>query len=50
MGFKSRDGVDIKDHWKDGIRLYLGTTFANYPNAFMVSDLSTPFAHCIAQP
>lgn len=48
MGLKSRDGVDIKEYWKDGIRLYLGTTFANYPNAFMVSDSFTPFSSCIA--
>ncbi|CAN8102796.1 unnamed protein product [Discula destructiva] len=41
MGLKSRDGVDIKDYWKDGIRALFGTTFAGYPNAFMTY---TPFA------
>lgn len=41
MGLKSRDGVNIKDYWANGIRSYLGTTFAGYPNAFMSY---TPYA------
>lgn len=41
MGLKNRDGVDIKDYWKNGIRAYLGTTFAGFPNAFMSY---TPYA------
>lgn len=41
MGLKSRDGVNIKDYWANGIRSYLGTTFAGYPNVFMSY---TPFA------
>lgn len=41
MGLKSRTGVDIKSHWSAGIRAYLGTTVAGYPNAFMSY---TPFA------
>lgn len=36
MGLKNRDGLDIKDVWKDGIRTYLGMTFNGFPNAFMV--------------
>lgn len=41
MGLKSRDGLDIKDYWAGGIRAYLGTTFAGYPNTFMSY---TPYA------
>ncbi len=36
MGLKSKDGVNIKDVWKDGIRTYLGMTFNGFPNTFMV--------------
>lgn len=41
MGLKNRQGLDIKDYWANGIRAYLGTTFAGYPNAFMSY---TPYA------
>lgn len=41
MGLKNREGVDIRDYWKHGIRAYLGTTFAGFPNAFMSY---TPYA------
>lgn len=41
MGLKNRQGVDIRDYWKDGIRAYLGTTFAGFPNCFMTY---TPYA------
>lgn len=37
MGLKNKDGVDMKDLWRDnGITSYLGMTFAGFPNAFMV--------------
>ena len=36
MGLKNKDGVDIKDVWRDGIRTYLGMTFNGFPNCFMV--------------
>lgn len=36
MGLKSKDGLDIKDVWKDGIRTYLGMTINGFPNCFMV--------------
>ena len=36
MGLKNKDGVDIKDVWRDGIRTYLGMTFHGFPNCFMV--------------
>lgn len=59
MGLKNKDGVDIKDVWKDGIRTYLGMTFNGFPNAFMiytphgmtllpfVSGLSSFFFSCL---
>lgn len=41
MGLKNRDGIDIKDYWRNGIRAYLGMTTAGFPNAFMTY---TPYA------
>jgi cation diffusion facilitator CzcD-associated flavoprotein CzcO len=36
MGLKNKDGVDIKDCWKDGVRTYLGMLMSGFPNAFIV--------------
>ncbi|KIY00951.1 uncharacterized protein Z520_03617 [Fonsecaea multimorphosa CBS 102226] len=44
MGLKNKDGVDIKDVWKDGIRTYLGMTFNGFPNVFMVYTPHAPTA------
>lgn len=44
MGLKSKDGVDIKDVWKDGVRTYLGMMFHGFPNAFMVYSPQAPTA------
>jgi cation diffusion facilitator CzcD-associated flavoprotein CzcO len=44
MGLKSKDGVDIKEVWKDGIRTYLGMMFNGFPNAFMVYSPQAPTA------
>jgi cation diffusion facilitator CzcD-associated flavoprotein CzcO len=44
MGLMSKDGVDIKDVWKDGIRTYLGMMFNGFPNAFMVYSPQAPTA------
>lgn len=41
MGLKNRDGVDIREYWKNGIRAYLGMVTAGFPNAFFTY---TPFA------
>jgi cation diffusion facilitator CzcD-associated flavoprotein CzcO len=35
MGLKSKDGVDLRELWKDGIFTYLGLTIAGFPNCFM---------------
>lgn len=44
MGLKSKDGVDIKDVWKDGVRTYLGMMLNGFPNAFMVYSPQAPTA------
>ena len=44
MGLKSKDGVDIRDVWSDGVRTYLGMMFAGFPNAFMVYSPQAPTA------
>lgn len=37
MGLKNKDGVDIKDVWRNGgIKSYLGMTFGGFPNCFMI--------------
>jgi cation diffusion facilitator CzcD-associated flavoprotein CzcO len=50
MGLKNKDGLDIKDVWKDGIRTYLGMTINGFPNCFMVytphgKSRPSPFQH-----
>jgi cation diffusion facilitator CzcD-associated flavoprotein CzcO len=44
MGLTSKDGIDIKDVWKDGVRTYLGMMFNGFPNAFMVYSPQAPTA------
>ncbi|KAF1355492.1 hypothetical protein BDV97DRAFT_375221 [Delphinella strobiligena] len=36
MGLKNKDGVDMKEVWKDGVWTYLGIMTAGFPNMFMV--------------
>jgi cation diffusion facilitator CzcD-associated flavoprotein CzcO len=36
MGLKDKNGVDIKDIWKDNIESYLGLMIHGFPNLFMV--------------
>lgn len=36
MGLKNKDGVDMKEIWKDGVWTYLGMMTAGFPNMFMV--------------
>jgi cation diffusion facilitator CzcD-associated flavoprotein CzcO len=36
MGLKNKDGVDMKELWKDGAFTYLGMLFNGFPNTFMV--------------
>lgn len=44
MGLKNRDGVDIRDYWKDGIHSYMGMASSGYPNAFMCYTSMAPTA------
>ncbi|KAK0280507.1 hypothetical protein LTR35_008149 [Friedmanniomyces endolithicus] len=44
MGIKSKDGVDLKDLWKDGLNTYLGITISGFPNAFMAYTPQAPTA------
>jgi hypothetical protein len=32
MGLKNKDGVDIKDIWKEGLATYLGLSIHGFPN------------------
>lgn len=36
MGLKTKDGLDIQDVWKDGVRTYLGIFVKGLPNAFLL--------------
>ncbi|KAK3708387.1 hypothetical protein LTR37_011483 [Vermiconidia calcicola] len=44
MGIKSKDGIDLKDLWADGISTYLGMTVAGFPNFFMSYTPQAPTA------
>jgi cation diffusion facilitator CzcD-associated flavoprotein CzcO len=44
MGLKNKDGVNISDVWKDGVRTYLGMMMHGFPNAFMVYTPQAPTA------
>lgn len=35
MGLKNKDGVDLREVWKDGVWTYLGLTISGFPNMFM---------------
>jgi hypothetical protein len=36
MGLKTKDGIDMKDLWEDGVRTYLGMFVHGLPNAFLL--------------
>lgn len=44
MGLKNKDGVDLKDLWKEGVHSYLGITISGFPNMFMVYTPQAPTA------
>lgn len=44
MGLKNRDGMDIKDIWKEGVSTYMGMMMNGFPNAFMVYSPQAPTA------
>jgi cyclohexanone monooxygenase len=40
-----RDGMQLKDHWKDGPKSVFGLNIANFPNLFMVFGPFSPFTN-----
>lgn len=36
MGLKERQGVDLREKWKEGVKTHLGMTAPSLPNMFMV--------------
>ncbi|NBM14203.1 NAD(P)/FAD-dependent oxidoreductase [Streptomyces sp. GC420] len=42
---RGRDGLAMKDYWRDGPSSYLGVTVANFPNLFMVLGPNGPFTN-----
>lgn len=46
MGLKNKDGVDIKEVWKDGVWTYLGMMTSGFPNMFMVFSPQGEFVRC----
>ena len=44
MGLKSKDGVDMRESWQDGVRTYLGMMCSGFPNTFMVYSPQAPTA------
>ncbi|KAJ4383534.1 hypothetical protein N0V86_001587 [Didymella sp. IMI 355093] len=44
MGLENKDGVDVKDVWKEGVRTYMGMMMNGFPNTFMVFSPQAPTA------
>ncbi|KAK5045908.1 hypothetical protein LTR84_008694 [Exophiala bonariae] len=44
IGLKNRDGVDLEQVWRDGIKTYLGVSMPGFPNAFAVYTPQAPAA------
>ncbi|MGE5501093.1 MAG: flavin-containing monooxygenase [Ignavibacteriales bacterium] len=45
LPIKGRDGVLIKDAWKNGVRGYYGITVSGFPNFFMLLGPNTGLGH-----
>ena len=45
MDLRGRDGVAMKEHWKDGATGFMGTMTAGFPNMFMVLGPHGPFSN-----
>ncbi|KDN69226.1 putative cyclopentanone 1,2-monooxygenase [Colletotrichum sublineola] len=50
MGLRGKDGVDLKERWKDGVWTYLGLMSRGYPNLFFVYGPQAPTALTNAPP
>lgn len=44
MGLKNKDGVNLKESWKDGVHTYLGLTIEGFPNMFLGFGPQAPTA------
>ncbi|KZL87638.1 cyclopentanone -monooxygenase [Colletotrichum incanum] len=44
MGLRGKDGVDMKERWKDGVWTYLGLMAQGCPNMFMICGPQAPTA------
>lgn len=44
MGLLNKDGLDMRDVWKDGVGTYLGMLCHGFPNCFMVYSPQAPTA------
>jgi cation diffusion facilitator CzcD-associated flavoprotein CzcO len=40
-----RDGLDLREAWRDGIEAYLGTTMAGFPNLFLLVGPNMGLGH-----
>ncbi|HHX7105368.1 MULTISPECIES: flavin-containing monooxygenase [Pseudomonas] len=45
IDIRGRDGLSIKDHWKDGPSSYLAVATSNFPNMFMILGPNGPFTN-----
>jgi cation diffusion facilitator CzcD-associated flavoprotein CzcO len=42
---RGRDGVDLRESWKDGAEAYLGASVAGFPNLFIMTGPNTGLGH-----
>ncbi|KAJ4344893.1 uncharacterized protein N0V89_012638 [Didymosphaeria variabile] len=46
ININGKDGTLLKDHWKDGVKTYLGMTSHGYPNLFFQYGPQAPTVFC----
>ncbi|KAI1259003.1 hypothetical protein F5Y18DRAFT_322388 [Xylariaceae sp. FL1019] len=44
MGLRGKDGIDLKERWKEGVSTYLGILAGGSPNMFMIFGPQAPTA------
>ncbi len=45
FSIKGKDGLDLSQHWEQGMHAYLGITTHNFPNAYFMSGPNTGLGH-----
>jgi cyclohexanone monooxygenase len=45
MDIRGENGIELKDHWREGPRTNLGICIDGFPNMFMISGPQSPFAN-----